>query len=75
MKHEAKADGELEFTKEVSVQEGKQYQYKFRVGDGEWWVLNEQAPIGRCFSIRRTRVTWIVAIGELLPPLRYITPC
>jgi hypothetical protein len=47
MKHETKADGELEFTKEVSVQEGKQYQYKFRVGEGEWWVLNEQAPIGK----------------------------
>jgi hypothetical protein len=47
MEHETKADGELEFTKEVEVQEGKQYQYKFRVGEGEWWVLNEEAPTGR----------------------------
>ncbi|EPE28643.1 hypothetical protein GLAREA_09764 [Glarea lozoyensis ATCC 20868] len=44
MEHKTKADGELEFTKEVEVQEGKQYQYKFRVGEGEWWVLNEEAP-------------------------------
>jgi hypothetical protein len=51
MQYDTKADGILEFTKEVSVQEGRQYQYKFRLGEGEWWVLNEEAPTGMFRSV------------------------
>jgi hypothetical protein len=34
------------YRKEVQVEEGKQYQYKFRMGLGDWWVLNEDSPTG-----------------------------
>ena len=34
------------YHKDVQVEEGKQYQYKFRVGPGDWWILNEEAPTG-----------------------------
>lgn len=37
---------EHQFYKEVQVQENEQYQYKFRIGSGDWWVLNEDAPTG-----------------------------
>ncbi|KAG0647618.1 hypothetical protein D0Z07_6849 [Hyphodiscus hymeniophilus] len=36
--------GEYRFTKAVEVEEGNEYQYKFRVGEGEWWLLNEDEP-------------------------------
>jgi len=36
--------GEYTFTKEVEVEEGQEYQYKFRVGEGDWWLLNEDQP-------------------------------
>ncbi|KAI9742600.1 MAG: hypothetical protein M1818_003741 [Claussenomyces sp. TS43310] len=36
---------EHEFYKEVMTDEGAQHQYKFRIGSGEWWVLDEDAPI------------------------------
>lgn len=41
-----KDNGEYEFVKEVQVEEGKHYQYKFRVGDGDTWVVDENAPTG-----------------------------
>lgn len=31
---------------DVEVEEGKEYQYKFRLGEGDWWVLNEESQIG-----------------------------
>ncbi|KAG9241373.1 hypothetical protein BJ878DRAFT_545315 [Calycina marina] len=37
-------DGEYEFHKDINVLEGQEYQYKFRVGEGEWWTLDENAP-------------------------------
>ena len=40
------SDGEYTFTKEVEIEEGKEYQYKFRVGEGDWWLLNEDEPTG-----------------------------
>ncbi|KAA8563961.1 hypothetical protein EYC84_011964 [Monilinia fructicola] len=33
------------FSKAVEVEEGKEYQYKFRIGDGDWWMSDEDAPI------------------------------
>lgn len=41
------ANDEHLFKKEVMVEEGGVFQYKFRIGDGDWWVLNEQAPTGQ----------------------------
>ncbi|KAH8894807.1 hypothetical protein GQ53DRAFT_63173 [Thozetella sp. PMI_491] len=38
-------DGEHIFKKEVAVAPGAQIQYKFRVGTGDWWVLDEGASI------------------------------
>lgn len=46
MEFRADENGELQFHKEVQVEEGAQFQYKFRIGTGEWWALNEQAPTG-----------------------------
>lgn len=41
-------DGEPTFSKTFQVEPDSKIQYKFRVGDGDWWVLNEDAPTGRC---------------------------
>jgi hypothetical protein len=37
------ASGEWEFTKTFSAAEGE-YQYKFRLGPGDWWVCDESKP-------------------------------
>lgn len=42
-------DGEHHFTKKVMVEEGGQFQYKFRIGTGDWWALDEDAPTGMWF--------------------------
>lgn len=39
-------DGKHVFVKTVRVPPGTQIQYKFRVGLGDWWVLNDDAPTG-----------------------------
>ncbi len=40
-------ENEFRFHKEILVDEGGQFQYKFRIGEGDWWVLNENAPTGK----------------------------
>lgn len=37
-------DGEHTFKKDIEAYVGSSVQYKFRVGLGDWWVLNENAP-------------------------------
>lgn len=37
-------DGEHTFKKVITAAAGSKVQYKFRVGLGDWWVLNEDAP-------------------------------
>jgi len=44
MQHATK-DGEYEFTKEIEVEAGQQYQYKIRIGESNW-ALNENDPKG-----------------------------
>jgi hypothetical protein len=44
MQYTADENNEYNFHAEVTVEEDKQYQYKFRVGPGDWWMLNEDAP-------------------------------
>lgn len=36
---------ELRFYKTIQAEEGKEFQYKFRIGEGDWWVLDEEAPV------------------------------
>jgi hypothetical protein len=39
-------ENEHRFYKEVMVDEGGLFQYKFRIGTGDWWVLDEKASTG-----------------------------
>ncbi|KAK5746669.1 hypothetical protein LTR17_000685 [Elasticomyces elasticus] len=41
--HEQQADGENRFYKTFMAEEGE-YQYKFRLGPGDWWALDESKP-------------------------------
>jgi hypothetical protein len=38
--------GEHVFTKEAMVEPGSNIQYKFRIGPGEWWGVDERQDIG-----------------------------
>ena len=40
-------NGENHFHKKFEVDAGSKHQYKFRLGPGDWWVLNETAPTGK----------------------------
>jgi len=46
MDYSVNGDNENEFHKDVKVEAGKEYQYKFRIGPGDWWILNEDALVG-----------------------------
>lgn len=41
---------EHHFHKQFMLKSGARFQYKFRLGPGDWWVLNENAPVGE-FSV------------------------
>jgi hypothetical protein len=45
MQHNLKG-GEFEYYKEVHIEAGKKYQFKFRIGNGDWWVLDDEFPTG-----------------------------
>jgi 1,4-alpha-glucan branching enzyme len=47
MEYTSDKDGEHTFTKRVLAKAGSKVQYKFRVGTGDWWVLDESAPTAR----------------------------
>ena len=47
MQYIATADGQYQFSKDIELEAGKEYQYKFRLGPGDWWVLDEEAPVGK----------------------------
>lgn len=40
-------EGEYRFHKIIEAEEGKEFQYKFRIGPGDWWVCDENAPKGK----------------------------
>ena len=42
-------DSDLEFFDDFKVGDG-QYQYKFRIGHGDWWVCDESVETGGFFS-------------------------
>jgi hypothetical protein len=39
-------DNEHKFRAEIGVESGREYQYKFRAGEGDCWLLDENSPIG-----------------------------
>lgn len=43
--------GENLYTKEIEVDENRAYQYKFKVGHGNDWDLDEQSPTSKRFSV------------------------
>lgn len=45
VKDERTASGDLVFEKSFDAVESGEYQYKFRLGPGDWWVCDESAPI------------------------------
>ena len=47
MQYTTDEQNEHEFYREIEAEEGKEYQYKFRIGLGDWWMLNEGSPTGK----------------------------
>lgn len=45
MKHETDQDGQIAFRSEVHIEPGKDYQFKLRIGDGDWWALSDDYPV------------------------------
>jgi hypothetical protein len=52
MQHTINENGDYEYTKEIQIEEGKEYQYKYRIGSGEWWLLSEDSPTGMATPAR-----------------------
>ena len=48
-------DGHNVFSKVVDVSEGSEIQYKFRIGSGDWWVVDESSETGKSFTICHPR--------------------
>jgi hypothetical protein len=44
MDYTTQGDGDYTFKKEVRGEPGSKIQYKFRIGDGDWWVLRDDGP-------------------------------
>lgn len=53
---QSKTDGEggNVFWAELQLEPGRNYRYKFRVGNEDAWVLDEHKPIGKHFVILAT---------------------
>jgi hypothetical protein len=57
-------DGEHTFKKEVFADAGSEVQYKFRVGSGDWWVLDEDAPTATDAGGFLNNVTEVPSVAE-----------
>jgi hypothetical protein len=44
MEYVTDVNGDHTFTAHVLAEPGSKVQYKFRIGIGDWWVLDEDAP-------------------------------
>ncbi|KAK3066409.1 hypothetical protein LTR53_017259 [Teratosphaeriaceae sp. CCFEE 6253] len=67
--HEKQADGENRFYKTFTVDEGE-YQYKLRLGPGDWWALDDGMPsvddgIGNKNNVMVVKAT---TAGQAAPP-------
>lgn len=49
-KHED-GDSELTFSKTIHDVAPGEYEYKFRLGPGDWWVLDENAETGKFVAL------------------------
>lgn len=47
VKQERTPSGDLVFEKKFDAVEAGEYQYKFRLGPGDWWVCDDNAPTGK----------------------------
>lgn len=63
MDHTAR-DGEYYFKKEVLAEPGSKIEYKFRIGDGDWWVLDENAQTATDHSGNTNHVLEVEAPKE-----------
>jgi hypothetical protein len=63
MQYTTNEAGEHDFYKEVQAEEGNVYQYKFRVGEGDWWMLNEDSPTGMApIYVRESTVNFLHSV-------------
>lgn len=46
MEYRTEDDGEHTFQSEVMIKPGEDYQFKLRMGEGSWWILAENYPVG-----------------------------
>lgn len=46
MDHGIDGDGEHTFKAQLMVEPEKEYQFKLRIGEGDWWILSDNYPIG-----------------------------
>lgn len=67
MQYTSMGDNEYEYYKEVHIRQGKEYQYKFRIGEGDWWVLNEDSPSGTDNDGNRNNLLKIPISGGVAP--------
>lgn len=49
MEYTTDDDGEHTFRSDIIVEADKEYQFKLRVGQGDWWVLSEDHETGMMF--------------------------
>lgn len=70
MEYTVAENGEHHFHKEILAEEGGNFQYKFRLGTGDWWALNESAPTGT-FENRRQERLQALLLAQLLVQLCY----
>ncbi|KAH9210779.1 hypothetical protein DL95DRAFT_196144 [Leptodontidium sp. 2 PMI_412] len=66
MQYTTDASNEHEFFKEVYVEQGKEYQYKFRIGPGDWWILNEDSPTGTDDAGNRNNVLTVPVTDDTI---------
>lgn len=52
MDHGIDGDGEHTFKAQVLVEPGKDYQFKIRIGEGDWWILSDNYATGLSFRDR-----------------------
>jgi 1,4-alpha-glucan branching enzyme len=52
------------FTRKLEVEEGNEYQYKFRLGDGNWWELDESGPTGMFSPFHPLLIRYSRATGD-----------
>lgn len=46
MEYAIDTNGDFVFTRAVTVEAGSRFQYKFKIGSGDWWALDENGPTG-----------------------------